>query len=282
MSLYSVETGPLAHRVCAEQGHGINLMWEETRDHTRSQGERTHSIKTAPVVGIEPRMNKAGINVVAANKNLLLMYSDMDTEEKVNFYNSWAENYEKHMSVMDYQAPSHGVETIDSVYSDDRSSALVFDVPCGTGKVAELMQKLGFKNFHGIDGSEEMLKISKSKGLYQKLMHCLITGDKQLPVKEGTYDVVMVVGGIAQQHLPWEILPELLRITKTGGLICLTMKTEVSDHRNKLLASIQEFLKKGLWEEIVKRRIEKWQKDMLLTGVSEEYADGIVYILRKK
>ncbi|XP_055510778.1 methyltransferase-like protein 27 [Leucoraja erinacea] len=227
-------------------------------------------------------MNNAGINVVAANKNLLTLYSDMDTEEKVNFYNSWAENYEKHMSVMDYQAPSHGVETIDPVYSDDRSSALVFDVPCGTGMVAELMQNLGFKNFHGMDGSEEMLKISKSKGLYQKLMHCLITGDKQLPVKEGTYDVVMVVGGMAQQHLPWEILPELLRITKTGGLICLTLRAEVSDHRSELLASIQEFLKKGLWEEVVKRYIEKWQKEMLLSGVSEEYADGTVYVFRKK
>ncbi|XP_032898635.1 methyltransferase-like protein 27 [Amblyraja radiata] len=227
-------------------------------------------------------MNNAGINVAAANKNLLTLYSDMDTEEKVNFYNSWAENYEKHMSVMDYQAPSHGVETIDSVYPDDRSSALVFDVPCGTGMVAELMQNLGFKNFHGMDGSDEMLKISKSKGLYQKLMHCLITGDKQLPVKEGTYDVVMVVGGIAQQHLPWEILPELLRITKTGGLICITLRAEVSDHRSELLASIQEFLKKGLWEEVVKRYIEKWQKEMLLSGVSEDYADGIVYVFRKK
>ncbi|XP_078251414.1 methyltransferase-like protein 27 isoform X1 [Rhinoraja longicauda] len=163
-------------------------------------------------------MNKDGVNVAAATKNLLTLYSDMDTEEKVNFYNSWAENYEKDVSVMDYQAPSHGVETLNSVYSEDRSSALVLDVPCGTGMVAELMQKLGFKNFHGMDGSEEMLKISESKGMYQKLMHCLITADKQLPVKEGTYDVVMVVGGILQQHLPWEILPELLRITKTDHI----------------------------------------------------------------
>ncbi|XP_078251288.1 methyltransferase-like protein 27 isoform X2 [Rhinoraja longicauda] len=227
-------------------------------------------------------MNKDGVNVAAATKNLLTMYSEMDTEEKVNFYNSWAENYEKHMSVMDYQAPSHGVETINSVYSEDRSSALVFDVPCGTGMVADLMQKLGFKNFHGMDGSEEMLKISESKGMYQKLMHCLITADKQLPVKEGTYDVVMVVGGISQRHLPWEILPELLRITKTGGLICVTWRAEESDHRSKLLASIQELLKTGLWEEVVKQYIEKWQKDMLLTGVSEEYIDGTVSVYRKK
>lgn len=56
----------------------------------------------------------------------------------------------------------------------------------------------------------------------------------------------------------------------------------MSDHRSKLLASIQEILKKGLWEEVVKRHIEKWQKGMLLTGVSEEYVDGVVYIFRKK
>ncbi|XP_078251919.1 methyltransferase-like protein 27 isoform X2 [Rhinoraja longicauda] len=196
-------------------------------------------------------MNKDGVNVAAATKNLLTLYSDMDTEEKVNFYNSWAENYEKDVSVMDYQAPSLGVETLNSVYSEDRSSALVLDVPCGTGMVAELMQKLGFKNFHGMDGSEEMLKISESKGMYQKLMHCLITADKQLPVKE-------------------------------GGLICVALRAEESDHRSKLLASIQELLKKGLWEEVVKQHIEKWQKDMLLTGVSEEYADGNVSVYRKK
>ncbi|XP_078276967.1 methyltransferase-like protein 27 [Rhinoraja longicauda] len=227
-------------------------------------------------------MNKDGDDVAAATKSFLTLYSELSTGEKVDFYNSWAENYEKHTSVIGYQAPSLGVETLISVYTEDRSSALVFDVPCGTGMVAELMQKLGFKNFHGMDCSEEMLKISESKGMYQKLMHCLITADKQLPVKEGTYDVVMVVGGLSQPHLPWEILPELLRITKTGGLICVTMKADVSDHRSKLLASIQELLKKGLWEEVVKRYIEKWQKGMLLTGMSEEYIDGTVSVFRKK
>ncbi|XP_078251282.1 methyltransferase-like protein 27 isoform X1 [Rhinoraja longicauda] len=189
-------------------------------------------------------MNKDGVNVAAATKNLLTMYSEMDTEEKVNFYNSWAENYEKHMSVMDYQAPSHGVETINSVYSEDRSSALVFDVPCGTGMVADLMQKLGFKNFHGMDGSEEMLKISESKGMYQKLMHCLITADKQLPVKEGTYDVVMVVGGISQRHLPWEILPELLRITKTDTDI-----PSSESYRRAWEDELKQLIMQDIWDE---------------------------------
>ncbi|XP_051890897.1 methyltransferase-like protein 27 isoform X4 [Pristis pectinata] len=184
-------------------------------------------------------MNESGIDVAAATKNLLTLYSDMNTEEKVGFYNSWAEDYEK-------------------------------------------LQKLGFKNFHGMDGSEKMLKISESKGLYQKLTHCLVTGEKQLPIQEGTYDLVMIVGGLARQHLPWDILPEMLRVTKTGGLICFTLRAEESDHRSKLLASVQELLKKGLWEEVVERYVEKWQKDMLPTGLAEEYTDGTVAVYRKK
>ncbi|XP_051890892.1 methyltransferase-like protein 27 isoform X2 [Pristis pectinata] len=227
-------------------------------------------------------MNESGIDVAAATKNLLTLYSDMNTEEKVGFYNSWAEDYEKYMSVMEYNAPKFSVETIASVYSEDRSSALVLDVPCGTGMVAEGLQKLGFKNFHGMDGSEKMLKISESKGLYQKLTHCLVTGEKQLPIQEGTYDLVMIVGGLARQHLPWDILPEMLRVTKTGGLICFTLRAEESDHRSKLLASVQELLKKGLWEEVVERYVEKWQKDMLPTGLAEEYTDGTVAVYRKK
>ncbi|XP_067863894.1 methyltransferase-like protein 27 isoform X1 [Heptranchias perlo] len=227
-------------------------------------------------------MEKSGIDVAAATKNLLTLYKDMATEEKVMFYDSWAKNYEQHMSVMDYQAPRFGVETVDSVYLEHRDSALVLDVPCGTGLVAEGLQKLGFKNIHGIDGSEEMLKLAESNGMYQSLIHCLVTADKPLPVKAGTYDLVTVVGGIAQQHLPWSILPELLRVTKSGGLICFTMRAEESEHRSKLLASVQELVSKGLWEKVVERYVEKWQKEMLPTQVATEYVDGVVAVYRKK
>ncbi|XP_038676200.1 methyltransferase-like protein 27 isoform X1 [Scyliorhinus canicula] len=139
----------------------------------------------------------------------------MEAEKEVN-YDTCAENYEMCMSVMDYQAPRFSVETVDSVYLGDREDALVLDVPCGTGLVADGLQKLGFKNFHGIDGSEGMLKIAESKGLYQRLTHWILTSDKPLPIEPGSYDLVTIVSGLAQQHLPWDILPEMLRVTKPG------------------------------------------------------------------
>ncbi|XP_078402958.1 methyltransferase-like protein 27 isoform X1 [Cetorhinus maximus] len=227
-------------------------------------------------------MDKSEIDVAAATTNLLTLYSEMETEENVKFYNSWAQDYEQHMSVMGYQAPRFGVETVDSAYLGNRESALVLDVPCGTGLVAEGLQKVGFKNFHGIDGSERMLKIAESKGLYQSLTHWMVTADNPLPIESGSYDLVTVVGGLAQQHLPWDILPEMLRVTKSGGCICFTLRAEESDHRCKLLASIQEFVNKGLWEKVVERYVDKWQKEMLPTGVAEEYVDGVVGVYRKK
>ncbi|XP_072335938.1 methyltransferase-like protein 27 isoform X1 [Scyliorhinus torazame] len=227
-------------------------------------------------------MENSGIDVAAATKNLITLYGKMEVEEQVNFYDSWADDYEQHISVMGYQAPRFGVETVDSVYLGDRENALVLDVPCGTGLVADGLQKLGFKNFHGIDGSERMLKIAESKGLYQSLTRWILTSDEPLPIEPGSYDLVIVVGGLAQQHLPWDILPEMLRVTKPGGFICFTLRAEESDHRRKLRASTQELVNKGLWEKVVERYVENWQKDMLETGLSEEYADGVVAVYKKK
>ncbi|XP_072335940.1 methyltransferase-like protein 27 isoform X2 [Scyliorhinus torazame] len=184
-------------------------------------------------------MENSGIDVAAATKNLITLYGKMEVEEQVNFYDSWADDYEQ-------------------------------------------LQKLGFKNFHGIDGSERMLKIAESKGLYQSLTRWILTSDEPLPIEPGSYDLVIVVGGLAQQHLPWDILPEMLRVTKPGGFICFTLRAEESDHRRKLRASTQELVNKGLWEKVVERYVENWQKDMLETGLSEEYADGVVAVYKKK
>ncbi|XP_078098544.1 methyltransferase-like protein 27 isoform X3 [Mustelus asterias] len=219
--------------------------------------------------------------MAAAIKNLKTSYSNLETDERVKFYDSWAQDYEQHMSVMDYQAPRFGVGTVDSVYVGDRENALVLDVPCGTGLVADGLHELGFKNFHGIDGSDRMLKIAESKGLYQRLTSWILTSDRPLPIEPGSYDLVMIVGGLAQQHLPCDILPEMLRVTKTGGFICFTLRAEESDHRSKLLASIQELVSKGLWEKVVERHVQKWQKEILKTGLTEEYVDGVAAVYRK-
>ena len=45
--------------------------------------------------------------------------------------------------------------------------ARIIDFGCGTGRVGAELQKVGFTNISGIDGSAEMLSVTMSKGFYK-------------------------------------------------------------------------------------------------------------------
>ncbi|XP_067863292.1 methyltransferase-like protein 27 [Heptranchias perlo] len=178
-----------------------------------------------------------------------------------------------HMDValINYRAPIFAAETLDPVFPKERDSALVLDVACGTGMVAEQLQNVGFKNFHGIDGSEAMLKVADSKNLYQSLKKCLIVPDKPLPVSSDTYDLVIVVGALSSGHVSPDVLPELLRVTKPGAYLCLTaIENKGSNYMQQLLATMEELENKGLWTKVVEQQIDHWQKAVLETKLGSE------------
>ncbi|XP_078098546.1 methyltransferase-like protein 27 [Mustelus asterias] len=227
-------------------------------------------------------MAESGTDADHSIQNILTVYSIKDPEEKVKFYNSWAENYEKDLEVINYQAHTFAADILDPVFPRERDSTLVLDVACGTGKAAEQLQRLGFKNFHGIDGSEGMLKVAESKGLYQSLKRCLIVPDQQLPVPSDTYDLVIVTGALSCGLLSLDVLPELLRVAKPGAFLCLSAKDERdSEYMQELLVSMEDLEKKGLWIPVVKQKINHWQKVVVPTELSSEYIAGLVAIYKK-
>ncbi|GCC18289.1 hypothetical protein chiPu_0017878 [Chiloscyllium punctatum] len=135
------------------------------------------------------RMAESGRDKDSSIQNIRTVYSIKNPEEKVKFYNTWATRYEKDLALINYQAHTFAAEILDPVFPKKREDALVLDIACGTGGVAEQLQKRGFRNFHGIDGSEGMLKIAESKGLYQNLKKCLIVPGERLPVSSGNKSV---------------------------------------------------------------------------------------------
>ncbi|XP_067863889.1 methyltransferase-like protein 27 [Heptranchias perlo] len=209
------------------------------------------------------------------------MYQTSPPEQQVQFYNIWAEKYEKEIATVKYRAPRFAAEALALVYPKERDNALVLDVACGTGMVAEQLQILGFKNFHGIDGSEAMLKVADSKSLYQSLKKCLIVPDKPLPVSSDTYDLVIVVGALSSGLLSPDVLPELLRVTKPGAYLCLTAKKDGSNYMQQLLASMEELENKGLWTKVVEQQIDHWQIVLLKPELGSGYTAGLVTIYRK-
>ena len=45
----------------------------------------------------------------------------------------------------------------------------ILDFGCGSGIASKPLHDIGFTNIHGIDGSEGLLKIAETKGIFQTL-----------------------------------------------------------------------------------------------------------------
>uniref|UniRef100_A0A671TM77 Methyltransferase like 27 n=1 Tax=Sparus aurata TaxID=8175 RepID=A0A671TM77_SPAAU len=184
------------------------------------------------------------------------------------------------VAVLDYRAPSLAANSISTHFSGDREAAVVLDVACGTGLVAQQMKRHGFGHFVGIDGSQAMLEVARESGLYQDLKQCML-GEGQPPVQWGLFDVVVFVGALSVGQVPVDVVREYCKSTKPGGYICMTTR---SNHDNlQYKASLERELKQmeeeELWTCVESSQVEDWER-----AVSEQehgYISGAVYIYKK-
>ncbi|XP_067864184.1 methyltransferase-like protein 27 isoform X1 [Heptranchias perlo] len=217
-------------------------------------------------------------------RTILSAHKESTVEDKMSFYDSWSDLYEQDVIFLDYQAPLLAAECLAAVMPEDRDQALVLDVACGTGLVAVQLQRLGFCNFHGVDGSEGMLELAQSKSMYQTLQKCTL-GSESLPASSDSYDAVVIVGALSEGQVPYTVLPELHRATKPGGFVCMTTRTNTSNqlYKKQLQAVIEEMEQKGLWERVKVQEVEHWEKATSVheTKQDSKYISGIIYIYRK-
>ena len=125
----------------------------------------------------------------------------------------------------------------------------------------------------------------------------------------GIYDVVLIVGGLSDAHLPVTIMRELWKVAKpglyslltwsmvgflcklnqshdpkisiAGGYVCVTTRGNESnkEYKNHLECILSEMEKEGLWTRICVMEVDDWEK-----GVTEQesgYIPGAVYLYRK-
>ncbi|XP_078535647.1 methyltransferase-like protein 27 isoform X3 [Lissotriton helveticus] len=137
----------------------------------------------------------------------------ISVDEKLQFYDNWAQDYEKDVDILEYRAPRLAADCLASAFPTDRDSRLILDVACGTGLVAAELSKHGFQLFHGVDGSEQMLEVARQKKLYLELKQCMLGQDPLLAPAE-QYDAVVIVGALSEGQVPCSVVPELLHVTK--------------------------------------------------------------------
>ncbi|XP_069575849.1 methyltransferase-like protein 27 isoform X1 [Brachyistius frenatus] len=214
-------------------------------------------------------------------KVILSAHKGSTAKDKVTFYNSWAENYDQDVAVLDYRAPSLAANTISSHFSGEREAAVVLDVACGTGLVAKQMKKHGFGHFVGIDGSEAMLEMARESGLYQDMKHSLL-GEEPLPVHwAASFDVIVIVGALSVGQVPVCMVRQLCKSAKPGGYICMTTRSNQDnvEYKAALESELRQMEEEGLWTRVEVTEVKDWER-----AVSEQedgYISGAVYLYKK-
>ncbi|NXG21233.1 MET27 protein, partial [Grallaria varia] len=204
--------------------------------------------------------------------------------ERLRLYDGWAARYEQDVAALEYRAPHLAAASLAFAFPAPPAGARLLDVACGTGLVARELHRRGFSCLHGVDGSAGMLERAQHTKLYQELWQCVL-GQEPLPAPTDHYDAVTVVGALGEGQVPVTVLPELLRVTKPGGFLCLTTRSNPSNVRYKreLEAELGRLERCGAWQKLLAQEVERWEK-----ATSEEestqgtgYISGVVYLYQK-
>lgn len=148
---------------------------------------------------------------------------DGDKEETRRVYAEWAEQYDRDtLDGMGYVAPGLVAKELAGLVAKD---AKVLDAGCGTGLAGVELKKLGFTNIDGIDLSREMLDVAREKGAYDTLAEADMT--VPLEIADDSYDAAISVGVFTSGHVKPKALDELARVTRTGGLLVVTVHEKV-------------------------------------------------------
>lgn len=206
---------------------------------------------------------------------------------KLRVYDDWAPEYDQDVAALKYRAPGLAVDCLSRAFRGPPHGALILDVACGTGLVGVELQARGFLQVQGVDGSPEMLKQAQARGLYHRLSLCTL-GQEPLPNPEGTFDAVIMVGALSEGQVPCSAIPELLRVTKPGGLVCLTTRSNPSNlpYKKALEATLDSLEQVGAWERLVAQPVERWElatsEQETGLGASDGFISGIIYLYRKQ
>ena len=150
--------------------------------------------------------------------NLKNAYDLKSPSDNIELYSSWAETYDlDFIDEMQYELHF----SVANTFVSNGGRGLILDVGAGTGALAEaLLNKAKFK-IEATDISKEMLEVAKSKKFYQGSFLSDLT--KEIPVDDDHYDGVVSSGTFTHGHVGPNAIHELIRITKPGGLIVISV-----------------------------------------------------------
>lgn len=151
------------------------------------------------------------------------VYAARNNRELEARYDQWASEYDSDLTEeFEWTSPRVAVELFAKHVAP---AAKILDVGAGTGLVGECLLRTGYRDLHAMDLSPGMLEVARQKNIYEKLWR--MTLGERLAFAADAFDAVIGVGVFTTGHAPVRAFDELVRITKGGGHIVFSLKTDL-------------------------------------------------------
>ena len=195
--------------------------------------------------------------MITHNKTLENVYRAKDHEELTGAYKDWASNYDKD-TAKGYGYTAHIVSAQALHQALGKTDGLILDAGCGTGLVGQELNRQGHLRIHALDFSKEMLDRARQKKVYRKHIHANLS--KRLDLPDNQYNAVVCCGTFTYGHVKADAFAELIRVTKTSGIICFTIREgayEEYGYRDKMIQLEQE----KAWELLEMQDVQYFEQD---------------------
>jgi SAM-dependent methyltransferase len=177
-----------------------------------------------------------------AGVDLDRLYGARDLDELRREYDRIASAYDEALvDGMGYRSPAAVTEVARRLLAPE---ARILDAGAGTGLLGVALAEAGFTRLDGLDLSPRMLAEAARKRVYEDLRVGRL-GD-ELEYETGAYDGVASAGVLTVGHAPASCLDELVRITRRGGLVIFTLRTDQMPPG--FADKIAELEQAGCWE----------------------------------
>jgi MFS family permease len=150
------------------------------------------------------------------------LYGAHDLDELRTEYDRIASAYDDALlDGMGYRSPEAVTAVARRLLASD---ARILDAGAGTGLLGVALARAGFERLDGLDMSPGMLAEAARKKVYGDLREARL-GD-ELDYATGEYDGVVSAGVLTVGHAPAECLDELVRVTRRGGHVIFTLRSD--------------------------------------------------------
>ena len=155
------------------------------------------------------------------------------------YYDQWSVAYDQDVTNEAYCAPDYIATYFDLLPKHNGTCVKsripqveIIDSGCGTGLVGVALRRMGYYNIDGFDLSHEMIKKAQERQAYRTLMGGCDMTQCITAYTDNRYDAAISCGVFTLGHVPPTALEEMIRVTKSGGLIVVSTRKSYYDSTN--------------------------------------------------